>query len=95
MARFFAGQSTAPAAGTPWEAEGVIEERFHSWDTGSYDVNRFFESLERLVKGVDEVQYDEAVVGVGRKQEKTYMAQITKGTRFPEAILLVIPISQL
>lgn len=70
MARFFAGKSTAPAAGIPWEAEGVInEEWFHSWETGSYDANRFFETLEGLVKGGDKGQHDEAVVRVGREQE--------------------------
>ena len=68
MVRFFAGQSTAPATGTPWEAEGVAEEGFQSWDTGSYDANRFFETLEGLVKGGDEGQYIEAVVRVGWKQ---------------------------
>lgn len=46
-----------------------MEERFQSWDTGSYDANCFFETLEGSFLGAEGVDCDEAVVRVGRKQE--------------------------
>lgn len=85
-ARLFASQFPAPAAGAPGEAERSFEERFEGWDTGGYDADCFFETVERLVGSrwlgvrVREQWW------IGREKEWTYIAQITNGTRSPETV---------